>query len=112
MIAEVVEAAFGDDAALMKHIDSIEMRQQVQAVHRRDDRLIGKSLEESFIDHRLGTRVYAAGGFVQQDPFTVAGGQDAPGEGESLFLSTGEVDSFLADIRLQPLRELPDDFRE
>ncbi len=112
IITQVFESSLGDDAALVEDIDIIEMGQQVQTVDGGDDGFVGKGLEKALIDECFRTRVHAAGGFVEEDKGAVAGSEDAAGQGESLLLSAGEVDAFFADIRLEALRQLPDDLGE
>src|ERR1700755_2685329 len=87
IVAELFEAAFGDDAALVKDIDIVEPREEVEAMDRRNDGLGGTGLEEAFVDHPLGSRVYAAGGFVEENKIAVPGGENAAGQGKPLFLA-------------------------
>ena len=112
IVAEVPETAFGDDPALVQHVYIVEAGQQVEAMDGGNDGFIGEGFEEAFIDHGFGARVYAAGRFVEEDDAAVACGEDAPGEGEALFLSAREIDAFLADIGFQSLGKLADDLGE
>jgi hypothetical protein len=108
--SELFETAFGHYPALVQYINIIELGEQVKAVDGGNNGLIVEGAEQAFVDHRLRAGVYAAGRFVEQDHAAVAGGEDASGEGEPLLLAAGEVDPFFADIGLEALGQVLDDF--
>src|SRR5258708_32945427 len=95
VVAEVIEGAFGNDAPLMEDIDIVEAGEEMEAVDRGDDGLVGESFKKSLIDHGFRAGVYAAGWLVQQDEIAISGGEDAAGECQPLFLAAGEVDALL-----------------
>src|SRR5260370_42282462 len=61
-------------------------------------------IRQSFLYERLGFRVKAGGGFVQeQDPGL---GENSTGEGNALALSAGHLHPALADDRIVLLRKI------
>src|SRR3712207_7425483 len=50
-------------------------------------------------------RSEAAGGFVEEYDAAVAGGQQAPGQGQALFLSARQVRAFLLDVGIERSEE-------
>src|SRR5580658_3952696 len=75
-----------------------------------DDGFVAEGGEETIIDHGFGAGVYAAGGFVEQDQAAVAGGEDAAGECQPLFLAAAEVHALFANIGFEALGQVMDDF--
>ena len=94
----------------MQYVDIIESGQQMESMDGGDNGLVAEGGEESIIDQGFGAGVDAAGGFVEQDYAAVAGGEDAAGKGQPLFLAAGEVHAFLADIGCEALGQVVDDF--
>src|ERR1700722_17153624 len=74
-----------------------------------DDGFIAKGGKEAIVDHGFGSGVYAAGGFVEQNEAAVAGGEDAAGGGEPLFLTAGKVNPFFTDIGFEAKGQVADD---
>ena len=110
VVAEVFEAAFGDDSALVQYVHIVETGEQVETVNGGDNGFVGEGFEETFVDERFGAGVDAAGGFVEEDQVTVTGGENATGQCKSLFLTAGKVDAFFPDVRFQAQGQLVDDF--
>jgi hypothetical protein len=110
VVAEVFEAAFGDDAALVEDVHIVETGEQVEAVNRGYDGFVRESPEEAFVDERFGTGIDAAGRFVKKDQVAVTGSENATGQRKSLFLTAGKVDAFFPDIRFQTQGQLVNDF--
>src|SRR5687767_977167 len=91
VMIQVKEAAFVNDLSLVKDVDVVKLVQQVQAMNRGNNRLIGKYFEHVGIDLRLRSWIYAARGFIQQYQFAVPCRKDTSCKGQPLLLSAGKV---------------------
>ncbi len=69
--AQFRQCSLRHDAPLFQDIHVIEGVQKMKAMERRNHRLPRKSLEQSLVNERFRLRIDTAGGFVEQNHFTL-----------------------------------------
>ena len=96
-----------DDAALVHDNQAVRPPEGGQAVRDRNGRAIRDQTVQRLLDQRLGLRVDAAGGLVENQHARVV--QDRPGDADPLALAPGECLPALADGCVVPVREADDE---
>ena len=99
-------AAFGD-AAAFEDEDLVGVADGGEAVGDDEARAVFHQMVEGFLDETLGGGVNTGGGFVEDEDRRVF--QEGTGDGEALFFAYAEFHATLAELRVKPLGEPPDE---
>src|SRR6266508_1279147 len=96
-----------DDFAILNDNDLVCISDRRQAVSNDETGASFHQAQQSFLDARLGARVYAGGGFVEDEDARVR--QDGAGDRQQLALSLAEVAGTLGKFGLVALWQLADE---
>src|SRR5262249_25673168 len=97
-------SADGGDVALVDHDDAVGDLQRVLAVGNHDRGAAAHEFLERAVEQRLAFGIVLAGELVQDEDARIA--KNGTGQGDALFLSTGEPGTGIADSRNVNIREL------
>ncbi len=97
LLQQFLVRALFDDLAVVDHHHVVGVADGAQAVGDDEAGASCHQAQQRFLDARLGARVHAAGGFVQDQNGRV--GQDGAGDGQQLALALAEVAGALGEQR-------------
>lgn len=106
VLEELVVGADFDDLAVLEYDDSVAVDDGAESVGDDDDgdvAVVGGELVDLLLDEVLALAVEGAGGFVEDEDLGLL--DQGPGDGDPLLLPSGERDSLLAHVGLQPMGE-------